>query len=131
MSDLSEMPKNLSTDLFSIRRTKVLRNARGPKTTLSENRYEIMVGMKNKLSLREQLENEAKEYGLIVEDVADGVEIRTPDGFRFEPDLHGLVTAQWDHDPMPNVLRRAIKDVRTYGPHIERCPEDCPCKEID
>lgn len=86
--------------------------------------------MKNKLSLREQLETEAKQFGLIVEDVADGVEVMTQEGFQFEPDLHGLVTVQWDHDPYPNVLRRALKDVRTYGPHVKKCPEDCPCKEI-
>jgi molecular chaperone GrpE (heat shock protein) len=81
----------------------------------------------NKLLL--QLESICKPFGIKVEEVGGGVELIAPDGHQFEPELHGLVSVQWDHEPMPNVYKRAIKDARDYGPRIKPCPADCPCKE--
>lgn len=81
------------------------------------------------MNLREQLEIEAAKFGIIVSDEHKGVCLDAPDGWQFDTELHGLVSSQWDRDPMPNVLRAAIRDVREYGPRLRRCPEDCPCKE--
>lgn len=82
-----------------------------------------------KTNLREQLDQEAAKYGLIVEDVRKGVEVLAPDGFCFDKDLHGLVSSQWDHMPMPNVFRNALRDIREYGPKLMKCPDDCGCKD--
>jgi len=81
------------------------------------------------MKLREQLEQEAAKYGIAVDDTMKGVVLDAPEGYQFESELHALVSAQWDGDPMPNVLRSAIKDVRIYGPKLRKCPADCPCKE--
>lgn len=81
------------------------------------------------MKLRDQLEQEAAHYNIIVEDTHKGVQLIAPDGFCFDTDLHGLVSSQWDHEPMPNVLRSAIQDVRTYGPRMQKCPDNCSCKE--
>ena len=83
------------------------------------------------MNLREQLNKEAEKWGIIVEDVHDGVELRTKPGFQFDRELHGLVTSRWDNEPFPNVLRRAIKDARENGPYIQPCPKGCPCEEVD
>lgn len=81
------------------------------------------------MKLREQLELEAAKYGIKVNDVFGGVELEAPDGMQFDEELHWLVSSQADRDPMPNVLRGAIRDVREYGPRLKKCPHDCPCKE--
>lgn len=81
------------------------------------------------MSLMEQLEAEASKFNIRVNAVAKGVELEAPDGWQFSAELHALVTTQWDCDPMPNVLRRAIADVREHGPRLQTCPDDCPCKE--
>jgi hypothetical protein len=81
------------------------------------------------MKMRNELEIEAAKYGIKVNDTEGGVELEAPDGMQFGPELHCLVNAQWDHNPMPNVLRAAIQDVREHGPRIQKCPEYCPCKE--
>ena len=81
------------------------------------------------MKLREQLEIEAAKYGIKVNDVEKGVELEAPEGMQFDAELHWLVNTQWDRDPMPNVLRSAMRDVREYGPRLRKCPDDCPCKE--
>lgn len=81
------------------------------------------------MNLRQELEQEAAKYGIIVVDVHKGVELQAPDGMRFDDELHALVNSQWDLDPMPNVLRSALRDVREWGPRLQKCPDDCPCKE--
>ena len=81
------------------------------------------------MNLREKLEIEANKFGIIVNDVAKGVELEAPPGMRFDLDLHCLVSTQWDNDPMPNVLRAAIRDVAEYGPRLQDCPNDCSCRD--
>jgi len=81
------------------------------------------------MNLYNQIELEAKRYNLIVDHVIGGVEIRTPMGWQFDAELHGLVSSQQDNEPMPNALRRALRDIREHGPRIQKCPDDCPCRE--
>lgn len=81
------------------------------------------------MNLRTQLESEAARFGIKVNDVPKGVELEAPEGMQFDTELHWLVNAQQDIDPMPNVLRRAIQDVHEYGPRLQKCPDDCPCKD--
>jgi hypothetical protein len=81
------------------------------------------------MKLMEQLESEAAKYGIVVCPESRGVTLDAPEGMQFEEQLHALVCSQWDDEPMPNVLRRAIRDVREYGPRLKKCPNDCPCKE--
>ena len=82
------------------------------------------------MSLRDKLEIEAAKYCIIVNDDPAGVTLDLPPWMQFEPELHALVCVQWDNEPMPNVIRRAIKDVQDYGPYIDECPEDCSCREV-
>lgn len=81
------------------------------------------------MKLLDQLEKEAKAFGITVEEVRKGVELLAPDGYCFGEGLHGLVSSQWDHEPMPNVYRRAISDLRENGPRLQKCSDDCACKE--
>lgn len=81
------------------------------------------------MNLREQLECEAAKYGITVNDVAKGVELEAPKGMQFDTELHFLVSTQFDHEPMPNVLKRAIRDVQEYGPKLQKCPDDCCCND--
>lgn len=82
-----------------------------------------------RMKLLQQLEREAAQYGITVNESAKGWVLDAPDGMQFEDELHALVASPWDHEPIPNVLRRAIADVREYGPRIRKCPDDCPCKD--
>ena len=81
------------------------------------------------MKLLEQIKNEAKPYGIIVEEITNGVELLAPDGYCFDEELHGLVSVQWDNEPMPNVYRRAIRDIREGGPRLRKCADDCGCRE--
>jgi hypothetical protein len=76
-----------------------------------------------------ELESAAARYGITVGVSHSEIVLDAPEGFRFEAALHSLVSARWDGEPVPNVIRRAIRDVVTYGPRIHECPSDCACKE--
>lgn len=78
----------------------------------------------------DQLISEAKKYGITVEQSAfDSVELIAPDGMCFEPGLHSLVNGRWDNDPLPNVMRSALRDLREHGPRLQKCADDCDCKD--
>jgi hypothetical protein len=86
------------------------------------------------MKLKKRLNELAEKYGVTV--VIGGgsqfeIELEAPDGFCFEPETHILVNSQWDHDTVPTVYRSAIDDLERYGPLIQKCPDDCPCKEVD
>lgn len=76
-----------------------------------------------------KLEQLAKQFDVKVEYEYKGVCLVTAEGYQFDTELHGLVSSQWDNEPMPNVYRRAIKDLKENGPRIRPCPIDCPCKD--
>lgn len=79
------------------------------------------------------LKRTAARYNIAVE--AEGgtcnraIYLDAPDGFRFEPELHCLVTEQGDNDTWASVIESALEDIAWHGPRISKCPEDCPCKE--
>jgi len=82
--------------------------------------------------LEQQLIDEAAKVGIEVE--ANGFEVilNAPGGMCFEPMLHALVSApsmarDGRHEPYVAVLRRALKDLRTYGCQLKSCSADCDC----
>jgi len=82
--------------------------------------------------LKKTLLDLAKPYNIDVE-IKSGVpfeiELFAPIGYQFDTDLHSLVNSSWDLDTPPTIYRGAIRDIRAYGPGIERCPKDCDCGE--
>lgn len=80
--------------------------------------------------LLQQIRTEAASFGIEVE--SDGFEINlsTPEGKRFETDLHGLVARPYEEEgeTFEDACRAALADVREYGPSIEDCPHNCSCK---
>lgn len=86
----------------------------------------------NDTALRQYLADEAKKYGVLVEDCAcGGVELRTPEGKQFDTELHGLVSSPWDGQNYRHCLFAALKDLKENGPRVRNCPENCPCKETE
>lgn len=81
------------------------------------------------MKMHEKIEAEAARYGITVEWESKGVCLLAPDGCCFDLELHGLVSSQWDNEPMPNVYRAALKDIAWYGPRLIKCPPGCSCKE--
>lgn len=81
------------------------------------------------MKLLKQIEKEAEVYNVIVNPLQDGVELIAPEGYCFEEGLHALVSAQWDHEPMPNVYRAGLKDLRENGPRLKPCALDCECRD--
>lgn len=80
------------------------------------------------------LKRVAARYGIAVETTGGpynrAIYLDAPDGFRFEPELHCLVTEQGDNDPWSSVIESALEDIAWHGPRINKCPDDCPCKEV-
>ncbi len=91
--------------------------------------------------LTEQLEQEAAAFGIEVEilepyrDERGEITLTTPDGKRFDTDLHQLVNEQGDdmekrrREAWGVVVKAAIDDVKVWGPKMEDCPADCGCRE--
>lgn len=78
------------------------------------------------------LEQEAKKVGAkAVGGPFGSIELEAPEGMRWSPDLHVLVTAPWDNDTERSCLMGAIRDLRNNIPHLEKCDEQCACKETE
>jgi hypothetical protein len=76
---------------------------------------------------------EAKYFGLKLEVGVKlkhfEVEVCSPDGFRLEDETHSKVNSAWDETTNEQIWKSALEDIRYYGPRLEKCPDDCPCKE--
>ena len=82
----------------------------------------------------EKLIKEALKYGVIV---AEGggrhyeVTLSLPDGMRWEDELHQLVTSEWAGESDAKVRDSAFGDLMNHVAGISKCPDNCPCKEVD
>lgn len=77
-----------------------------------------------------QIITAAKPFIITVEaEISGSVELLAPDGYSFSPGLHALVSAPWDLDTDSDVLHSAMEDLKTNGPLLEKCSDDCDCKE--
>jgi hypothetical protein len=82
--------------------------------------------------LRNLLNEEAKKYNVKAVDGAFGsIELEAPEGMQWEPDLHVLVCAPWDGDTERSVIRGALRDLQNNVAYLQKCPENCPCKEVE
>lgn len=61
--------------------------------------------------------------------------IDAPAGKQFDPELHCLVVTQPDAEtgpfrlaPWSTVVASAYRDLMEYGPRVQDCPDDCPCR---
>lgn len=78
-----------------------------------------------KRKMLNELVHAAASFECQVREVSGGVEVECKAGRCFAPELHTLVSVQWDGEPMPNVLRRAIRDIEANGPLIQDCRPTC------
>jgi len=84
------------------------------------------------VQLRSLLDEEAGKVGVKAVDGAfASIELEAPAGMRWSPDLHVLVTAPWDNDTERSCLMGAIRDLRENIPHLEKCDDQCECKQVD
>ena len=80
-----------------------------------------------------ELKKYCKPFGIHVnaKNTEDNPEVvlTAPPGYQFAPELHDLVTSEWDEETFADCVERAMQDAETYCHSIVKCPDDCPCND--